>query len=202
MVQRIKEISYIRAFAALSIILIHASSGYVNTGPLGAALNQFPRYGSPVFVIISGFILYHIELKRPSPSYLHFFKHRFLKVFIPYVIWTVIYTTYAMPNLLSSGSFNAVFILKTYLFNVLTGTGYVHLYFILIMVQLYALFPLLKRAIETHQYATMITAVIISFSVQALIYIHGIGIITLPTIGIAYATLFPVGWCSFVWAFT
>lgn len=191
--QRLKQITYLRAFAALSIVMIHVTSGYVSSGPVGAALNQFPRFGSPVFVMMSGFILSHIELIRPSRSYFDFFKHRFLKVTIPYVIWTVFYSTYAMFSRPGPDTYDALTVLKTLLSNIITGTGYVHLYFILIMVQLYALFPLLKKAMERYTYTSLTTAALISLVFQALIYLHRLSIITLPSIGIAYATLFP-GW--------
>ena len=197
MVQRIKEITYLRAFAALSIVLIHTTSLYVNSGIVGAVANQFPRYGSPIFVMISGFILYHIELSRPSPAYAHFFKHRFLKVAIPYLIWTIIYSTYSMRGqILDLSSIDFVFVLKTYLLNIAMGTGYVHLYFVLIMIQLYALFPLLKKCMERYTSTTLIFALLISSTFQIVIYIHRLNIITLPSIGIAYATLFP-GWLVF-----
>lgn len=197
MVQRLKQITYLRAFAAISIVLIHATSGYVNTVPLGVILNQFPRYGSPVFVMMSGFILYHIELKRPSRSYMEFFRHRFLKVFIPYAIWTILYSTFTMRNyFLGMETLDAIRIMKTYLMNIVTGTGYVHLYFILIMIQLYALFPFLKKWVERYTYTTLTTAAVISFTFQSLIYLHRLSIITLPSIGIGWATLFP-GWLVF-----
>ncbi|MEL7597915.1 MAG: acyltransferase family protein, partial [Clostridiaceae bacterium] len=86
--------------------------------------------------------------------------------------------------------------IKIYLINLLTGTGYVHLYFILIMIQLYALFPLLKKVMDNYTIITMAVATFISFAFQTLIYIHRLGIITLPELGIAYATLFP-GWLVF-----
>ncbi|MFZ3171369.1 MAG: acyltransferase [Carboxydocellales bacterium] len=195
--QRLKEITYLRAFAALSIILVHASSGYVNTGPLCTLVNQLPRYGTPIFVMMSGFILYHVELIRPSPSYWLFFKHRFLKVAIPYLIWTVIYSTYSMRGyLLNPDSLEAVTIMQTYLFNIVTGRGFVHLYFILVMIQLYALFPFLQKGMERCTYTTLTTVALISFLFQALIYLHSLNVIILPSLGIAYVALFP-GWLFF-----
>lgn len=197
MVKRVKEIAYMRAFAALSIIMIHSTSGYINASFWGSALNQFPRFGSPLFVMMSGFILYHIELKRPSVSYYQFFKHRFLKVAIPYFIWTLFYTTFSLrTEIFGDSVMYLIPTVKLYLINLLTGTGYVHLYFILIMIQLYALFPFLKKAMDNYTITTMTVATSISFVFQMLIYIHRLGIITLPDLGIAYATLFP-GWLVF-----
>lgn len=197
MSQRLKEITYLRAFAALSIVLIHATSGYIKTLPLGAALNQFPRYGSAVFIIMSGFILYHIELKRPSPSYMHFFRHRFLKVSVPYVIWTFLYTLFDKRSLIfGADGFQPVLLLKEFLYGVVTGTTSVHLYFILIMIQLYALFPLLKKWIERRPAAMLTGAAVISFVFQGLIYLHRVSLITLPSIKIPYVALFP-GWFIF-----
>ncbi len=197
MVNRVKEIAYMRAFAALSIILIHSTSGYINAGFWGSALNQFPRFGSPLFVMMSGFILYHIELKRPSDSYINFFKHRFLKVAIPYLVWTLFYTTFSLrAQIFGDGIILFLPTVKLYLMNILTGTGYVHLYFILIMVQLYSIFPLLKKAMEKYTYPTMVVATLVSLIFQTLIYIHRLGIITLLDVGFAYATMFP-GWLMF-----
>lgn len=197
MKQRLKQITYLRAFAALSIVLIHATSGFVLQGTSGFVLNQFARFGSPVFVMISGFILYHIEMIKPSSSYAHFLKHRFSKIAIPYLAWTLIYMFYRIEELYKgTDSLTVSIFINKYIYNALTGFGYVHLYFVIIMLQLYILFPLLRKLVEVSPKLLLFGSFLISMGFQILIYLHQIKVIILPNLKIAWVALFP-GWVFF-----
>lgn len=197
MKRRLKQITYLRAFAALSIVLIHASSGFIWQGNTGFVLNQFARFGSPVFVMISGFILYHIEMIKPSPSYAHFLKHRFSKIAIPYLVWTLIYMFYRIEDVSKgTGDLTTATFVKQYIYNALTGFGYVHLYFVIIMLQLYIFFPILRRLVEDSPKLLLTGSFLVSMGFQVLIYLHQIQMIVLPNLKIAWVALSP-GWVFF-----
>lgn len=92
------ELYLLRVIAALSIVAIHVTSGQIKISDTIFTWNQLVRFASGTFIILSGLLLYHIEKMRPSPSYSYFFKQRFSKLLIPYVIWTFVYTIYTMRN--------------------------------------------------------------------------------------------------------
>ncbi|MEW9674097.1 acyltransferase [Ammoniphilus sp. 3BR4] len=191
MKSRIIQLSILRAFAALSIITIHVTSGQVLTNGFAFMLNQSFRFGSPIFVMISGFILYYIENRKPSPNYFYFFKCRFSKVAVPYVLWTFIYSVFVYRHDWQANGSLSTFIevtQNTWL-HLLTGTGYVHLYFVLIMIQLYAVFPFFFRWITRYPKRLLIGSFFIQGAAIHAIYFHQIGWFTLPSIKIAYTTL-------------
>ncbi|WP_134702988.1 acyltransferase [Ammoniphilus sp. YIM 78166] len=191
MKSRILQLSILRAFAALSIITIHVTSGQVLTNGFAFILNQVFRFGSPIFVMISGFILYYLEKRKPSPSYFYFFKHRFSKVAVPYLLWTLIYSIFDhRQDWLTNGALGAfIEVTPNIGLHLLTGTGYVHLYFVLIMIQLYAVFPFFYRWITWYPKRLLIASFFIQAAAAHAIYFHQIGWFTLPSIKIAYTTL-------------
>lgn len=193
----VNQVNIIRAIAVLGIIALHVTSGQVNNHMSIFVVNQWVRFASPLFIIISGMILCYIEVKRPSPTYTYFFKRRFTKVVVPYIVWTFIYSLYTsrhmvMENIVRSFHWDSVFsFITTTTGHVLTGSGFVHLYFILIMVQLYALFPLLLRWLKFHSLSLLIVSFIVSAVCLSLIYLHQLRFIQLPVSPIPYVTLSP-----------
>src|SRR5699024_12594453 len=93
------EIPIIRSFAAMLVVLVHVSANiYYNNGEftneLLGYINQIGRLGTPVFAVISAFLLMSSVINRGF-SIKYFFKSRFTKIFIPYVIWTFVYLIFS-----------------------------------------------------------------------------------------------------------
>lgn len=135
----IKSIDAMRAIAILAVVLIHTTTktlefthyNLVNY-PWTLLLNQLSRFAVPLFFLISGFVL---ELSsRPDESYLTFLKKRFMKIFIPYVFWSLIYY-YLVYNQNHDNLFHVI----------LTGNASYQLYFIPTLCIFYAIFPLLHK---------------------------------------------------------
>jgi surface polysaccharide O-acyltransferase-like enzyme len=82
--------------------------------------------------------------------------------------------------------------------HLLKGTGYVHLYFVLIVLQLYILYPLLRRWIERQLSSLLLVSLLITGLAQTLIYLHQLQILVLPGLWIPYVSLFPIWLFYFV----
>ncbi|MES3703618.1 acyltransferase [Staphylococcus arlettae] len=139
------EIPVIRAVAAMLVVAIHtvnsiaysASTGGFTSEPLGY-INQLARLGTPVFAVISGFLL-TISVVDRGFSMSHFAKSRFTKILIPYIIWSIFYLLYRafyLHNLEPDGELVNYFVY---------GKANFHLYFILTVIQFYVLFPFIHR---------------------------------------------------------
>jgi peptidoglycan/LPS O-acetylase OafA/YrhL len=78
-----------------------------------------------------------------------FWRRRFLLVGIPYLCWTLIYFFFTLPNANTSSVAGAVGHL-----GYLTATGYYQLYYLLVILEFYLLFPLLflllRRTVGHH----------------------------------------------------
>ncbi len=196
---RLREFDFLRAFAALSVIAIHVTAGFAQTSLFGYVWNQAMRYAVPLFVMLSGFLLYYVDLGRPRMSFVHFLQKRCKKVLLPYVLWTILYTLYSSRKQLAvwlSGDWDAPLLLAGK--HLLMGTGYVHLYFLLIVLQLYVLYPLLRAWLEKSALVLVPLSFLITLIGQTLIYLHQLGVIVLPSIGIPYVSLFPLWLFYFV----
>ncbi|MGD8188711.1 acyltransferase [Brevibacillus ginsengisoli] len=193
MENRLREFDLVRAFAALSVIAIHVTAGYVATNQFGYVWNQLMRYAVPLFIMLSGFLLFYVDQGRAPVTYGHFIRVRFKKVIIPYVLWTLIYFLYNSRHHLSGWIQNEpVKPLIIYLKHLITGTGHVHLYFLLITVQLYLVYPLLKRWIERHAGSLVAVSFLITLFSQTMIYLHQLHVLVLPSLAIPYVSLFPI----------
>ncbi len=138
-----KEIPIIRAIAAIMIVIVHFTANTYHNGNeftndwLGY-LNQISRLGTPIFAIISAFLLTASVLNRGF-DLKYFIKSRFSKIFIPYIIWTTFYLMFRyfyLHNLDENISLYSYF---------MKGNAQYHLYFILTVIQFYIFFPILHR---------------------------------------------------------
>ncbi|WP_414048610.1 acyltransferase family protein [Macrococcus animalis] len=133
-----EEITFIRAIACLLVLLTHVTLMYPienqNIGTkLSLVINQFARVGTPMFCIISAFLLFN-GFKDKVLDHKKFIQSRTKKIVIPYLIWSVIYIV--LMDITGKSEFDWQNIWK-YLF---LGDGYVHLYFIAIVLQFYIFF--------------------------------------------------------------
>ncbi|HEY8342863.1 MAG TPA: acyltransferase [Calditerricola sp.] len=187
----ITQINVLRVLAAFSIIAIHVTAGQAAVNAGAYWVNQLTRFASPLFVVMSGMVLAANERKRPSPSLGVFYRKRFLRVLIPYVLWSFFYELYTLwsQGLLDGATIQAV-LREQFPRDLLRGTAFVHLYFILIMVQLYVLFPFLFRFLAVCPRTVLAATFSVSAAMQALIYAHQLGVLTLPRLPVPYAALF------------
>lgn len=198
MKQRLREFDFLRAFAALSVIAIHVTAEYATKSGAGYLWNQAMRFAVPLFIMLSGFLLYYLELGRPKMGYLAFLRKRSKKILLPYLIWTCFYALYSMRGEAAVVSAEPLYMIKLIAKHLVMGTGYVHLYFLLIMLQLYILYPLLRACLENWRAATLLISLAVTLFAQTMIYLHQTHVLVLPGIGIPYVSLFPIWLFYFV----
>lgn len=133
----IHQLNVMRALSAIGIIFIHVTSGQALVNSTAYGVNQFFRFASPMFILVSGMVLVYIEMKRPSLSLPHFYKKRFTRVLVPYVIWSLICFLYVQIHLVFESQWTSLgrLFISDFPEQLLQGSAFVHLYFILIMAQ-------------------------------------------------------------------
>jgi hypothetical protein len=160
----IHEVDLIRAFTAFTVVAIHSleSVGYLVTGTDSSQLyNLFTHilnYNREVFVFVTGLVLTYIYLDSPSFSVKKFYRNRFNLVFIPYVVWSIIYTVknYQYTHFLSYS--------WLVIWNILTGNASPQLYYIILTLQIYILFPLFLiciRTLRNYPWRTLIISLVV-----------------------------------------
>jgi probable poly-beta-1,6-N-acetyl-D-glucosamine export protein len=141
----ISEIHYIRAIACLLVLLVHVSASYYyehgeKYNELTQFINQISRFGTPMFALISGFLLFY-QARFKGFNLNKFVSSRFTKIGIPFLFWSIFYLGFMYivqgTNPLAAGK-------QSFLVNFTFGNSFYHLYFMSIVFQFYLLFPILQ----------------------------------------------------------
>jgi len=149
------QVDVVRVLTFAAVVLVHAISITNGASRNAAAVGMLTHFTREVFFALTGFVLIYTQSNRP----LHtgkFLWHRCSLVFVPYVLWTLIYIEFTQQQWPTTGAWwhNAGY-------RLLTGTAEFHLYFLLVTLQIYLVFPLflrLIRATEGHHAALFVAA--------------------------------------------
>lgn len=145
---KLEEIEILRGLAFLAVVLQHVIAGLfyqpgLSPGVLtvGTTALGLSRYAVPMFVFITGVVLFYNydgELKFGA-----FLRKRFQQVVVPYLAWTVFY--YVWVGFLSGVSAKSTWLqLYDILELSLTGKASYHLWFMVMIIPFYLLYPLFR----------------------------------------------------------
>lgn len=192
MKERLQEFDILRVIATFTVIGIHVTASYVLVSPAGYLGNQLARFAVPLFIIMSGFLLQYVDLKSALPAAL-FYKKRFNRILWPYLLWSLFYI--CLTAVLSGHPG----ILKALPGQLLWGTGYFHLYFVIIIIQLYILYPFLRKLLDNYPGLSLMLSFLLTLSCQFALYQNMLGKLPLPpAYNMIYLVCFPVWLFYFV----
>ena len=120
---RSNMIQIFRAIAIIAVVMIHTTPH----GHYQVICRPFINFSVATFLFLSGYLT-----KVENDNWPKFYKKRIIRVFIPYVIWTLLYTL----------AFHDIKLLPT---NLLTTKAAVHLYYIFVYIQFVLLTPLIGK---------------------------------------------------------
>lgn len=122
------KIQILRALAIIAVVLIH-------TCPLGLSqvlVRPFINFSVGLFLFLSGYLT-----KLENNDWKKFYKKRIIRVLVPYIIWTVIYSVLHG------------FDIKRLLINLITSKATGTLYYIPVYIQFVLLTPVLAKLITS-----------------------------------------------------
>ncbi|MGQ7868333.1 acyltransferase [Sunxiuqinia sp. sy24] len=155
---RIVYLDVLRVLAMLMVIMVHVGDAYLfnaETMTFETEASLFAvllRSSVPLFIIMSSILL--LPIKKDNTS---FFKRRFTRVVIPFLIWSIIYVFLPIPNEIAFGGPANTFTdsgLNVFLYNLMmvpfnfTGSN-VHFWFLYIILGLYLFMPIISPWIKT-----------------------------------------------------
>lgn len=157
----IRELEKLRGIAILAVVLIHATAPATVHYPIGTlkylfynAINSVVQFSVPLFLFISSVILSYKLKNKPEPV-LNFYWKRLKGAVIPYVLWSF---SYALLKSWLNGNITEFLWLIKRGTELWTGTAFYHLYFFLIIIQLYLVLPVLVKLL--HRLSLMSTLTI------------------------------------------
>ncbi|MFC5650299.1 acyltransferase [Paenibacillus solisilvae] len=145
---RIEEIETLRGFAFLAVVMQHSIAHYFPLPGAGLAdgvilglILLLSKFAVPLFVFITGLVLFYNY--DGEVRYSLFVRKRFKDIVLPYLPWAIWYAiVFQHLNLTDAGSISKLALL------IVTGKASYHLWYIVMIVQFYLLFPLLQRVIR------------------------------------------------------
>ncbi len=145
--KEIASIYYVRVFAMLMVVFVHATAQYrhlftVNTiqHQIYHFLNNIVRVESGIFIMLVGIVFFYNYQNRnflSKENLLTYFKRRVVYILIPYIIWSLIYEADAIYY------GDRVYDLAGIIDRILTGQSKYQLYFIFLIVQFYLVLPII-----------------------------------------------------------
>lgn len=194
MKQHLQEFDLLRALATFTVIAIHITAAYVLISPLGYIGNQLARFAVPLFIILSGFLLYNADLNGNGFKIGDFYRRRFDRILWPYILWTCFYVF--LGGMIGGNPGLAIKQLPVHL---LWGTGSYHLYFLVIMIQLYLLYPLFRMTLQKKPAILIAGSFLLTLLAQIFLYLIMLGKISIdPAYNSFNLVFFPVWLFYFV----
>lgn len=164
----IYELDPLRACTALGVVAVHVLfyTAFLNSSEIGYQLQNALvvtfHFTREVFLFVTAFALVYVYHGHPL-SALPFWKKRAQAVVFPYVIWSILYVLVNTPSASPS------VLIRTSIFDILTGDASYQLYYILLTLQFYLIFPFFLPFIlrcARHPWITLA----VSFTLQLLFF--------------------------------
>ncbi|WP_179032236.1 acyltransferase [Paenibacillus kribbensis] len=146
--ERISEVALLRGLAFAAVVLQHSIAHYavaqgarIQDGVLLTLLLLCSKFAVPVFVFITGMVLFYNY--DGALKYGTFLRKRFMDIIVPYIIWSLLYE---LGNQLvqSGGSIHPLDFLQ----KLLNGKSSYHLWYIVMIIQCYVLFPVFRYVVR------------------------------------------------------
>ena len=132
-----------RVIACCAVVLQHSLLWTIAAGNTSAwAFVMLLHFSRTAFFFLAAFLLTYSQITRPR-STLGFWRRRYVQIGVPFLVWTGIYWIFTMAW---GNSWNQAWgLLWNY-----TLYGYYQLYFVVVLLLLYLVFPPVLRAHQGH----------------------------------------------------
>ena len=156
--RRIAELSFLNIFLCVLVVFIHSTSEAVSMldrSTLAYALCFIPwrlsAFAVQGFLLISGVKMF-LHSTRSDVSYGRYIVKKLRSVFLPYVLWVIVYYIYFLWHGYFDFSFGE---LVSY---ILKGDLVGHFYFVIAIMQFYLLMPLWRKIVKNYPPSAALTA--------------------------------------------
>lgn len=167
------EINYLRGFAILAVISIHISAYFTKMESINLltvfymAIDAFSHFAVPAFIFISGFLLYNKYYKNVGKQ--KFYLKRLESVIPQYLSFSTFYiiALYYGSNLIGrtiDWRFSSI------VYRYLTGGAFYHLWFFVLIIQMYILYPYILKIYDYFQYKNKLQLLVIITFLLAITY--------------------------------
>lgn len=201
--KRLEHIDAMRPIKQAAVISTHA---LIFFAPIGAnvvatGVIMLTRFSRDAFLFVSACMLAYSYRDAARIKLATYSKKRLIAVGLPYVTWTVIYFVYTRLSTQTGFPYYTLHVGRVlsasglHYFWHLFATGYYHLYYLLVILEFYAVFPWLLRALKRvprWHVAIMIASVAWQLFYGALVGAHLFGVVIPGTIQTRLLISYPI----------
>lgn len=153
---KIKEVVHYKAICMVAVIMVHiTATGVTRYNPEAfgflviSVFNRLAHFAVPSFFMISAFLHFYLYAKRPfaTVNWTQYFQKKMLYIIVPYLLFSAAYFSYRLADGFYHGKTLPAAMLD-FLDRLIYGHNFYHLYFIIIILQFYVLFPLLLAVMQ------------------------------------------------------
>lgn len=151
-----------RVVACCAVVLQHSLLWNVFAGNTTAwAFVMLLHFSRTAFFFLTAFVITYSEINRPR-TVTQFWWRRYVEIGVPFLLWTAIYW---LVTMVGAGSWDQA---GSLLWNDLVY-GYYQLYFVVVLFQLYLVFPFVLRAVRAsrHHIALMTASLLFALALAA-----------------------------------
>ncbi|HET6964734.1 MAG TPA: acyltransferase [Acidimicrobiales bacterium] len=172
------QVDVVRLLTFSAVIAVHVLAFTQQPGNRGVAgAMMLLQFGRELFFALTGFVLVYSAWGRPF-HVRPFWRKRILYVAVPYVAWSVVYYIYAV-----AGPAHMQPSVAGFAWDLLDGNAEYHLYFLLVTLQLYLVFPLVLRFVR--RTADRAVPVLAGVTVLNLVWMAVLAYVPTPSAGMA-----------------
>jgi peptidoglycan/LPS O-acetylase OafA/YrhL len=155
-----------RVIACAAVVFQHSLLWTLLPGNVaGWSFVMLLHFSRTAFFFLTAFVLTYVQITRPR-STLDFWRRRFVQLGVPYLAWTLIYWIYTLID--QGGTVGQAW-------SILwrdTIYGYYQLYFVVVLFQLYVVFPLALRLVRASRHHARLMMVSLVFALLLATDIH------------------------------
>lgn len=138
---KIQELDTLRGLAFAAVALQHVIGIFNQWGRMpvydkwfAACLFSAAKFAVPAFVFVTGLVMFYNYYDHLD--YPRMMSRRFYEIIVPYLLWSLFYTSHNLHCLPVSLEY-----FRVYAWNLLFGSASYHLWFIVLIIQFYIFFP-------------------------------------------------------------
>lgn len=173
---RVAEYDLVRIVSIALVILIHVIAPFVRpeTAALGgvgpvALLSRLLRFAVPAFIMLTGALVWTRPVGGGRDGWWRFFGRRAAAVAAPYLFWSAVFTAVGvLLDIRALGSIRGI------VRGLALGTTWYHLYFVPVVLGVYALAPLASALYRRSVPLLLVVAMAAGIVVPATISGHGL----------------------------
>jgi peptidoglycan/LPS O-acetylase OafA/YrhL len=155
-----------RVVACLAVLLQHSLLWTVQPGNVIAwALVMLLHFSRTAFFFLTALVLTYAEITRPSTTW-GFWRRRYVQLGVPFLTWTGIYWVFTLLTVTGAPTHAGSLLWHDVVF------GYYQLYFAVVILQLYVVFPLVLRLLRRSRHHLVVMAVSLGFALVLAADLH------------------------------